>query len=164
MRRWWLLIALLLSLGVNVGLLSTAALLHLRAPGRGAGERERPPRVRVERFAGRLGLDGEKRSRFVERQEGFLDTSAALRQRLARTHRELRREIAAPHPDRERIARLLDESARTFRELESALADHVLATRSLLDPGQERRFLDSVERRRGPFSPRRPAGGPGRRF
>lgn len=160
MRRWWLAIALLLSLGVNLGIL--AVLLTHRAgpraerpaleepgPGRPGNQRfpgEPPPRV--VRLADRLGLEGEQRRRFIALQRRFFVETVRLRTERAEIQRELRRELTAPEPDRERVQTLLRESARTVLALEQALAKNVMATRELLDPEQEELYLDIISRLR----------------
>ncbi len=87
---------------------------------------------------------------------------------LAGTQREVRRELTAPEPDRQRIDELLKEASRDFLVLEQALARNVVSTREILTPEQEREYLDIVSRMRPPepgrFGPPRqlPGRGPGR--
>ncbi|HEX7186204.1 MAG TPA: hypothetical protein VF756_30545 [Thermoanaerobaculia bacterium] len=167
MRRWWLAIALLLSVGVNLGILAVL-LTH-----RGGPRPERPvldepepgrpsdrpfprdldpgePPSRVVRLADRLGLEGEQRRRFISLQRRFFMETLRLRTERAEIQRELRRELTSPEPDRERVQTLLRESARTFLALEQALARNVIASRELLDPEQEELYLDIVSRLRPP--------------
>lgn len=180
MKRWGLAIALLLSLGVNVGVLLTLALGGglggdgdpFEGPPRGPeGVRERPwdrggPPPEMERFVDRLGLEGEGRERFVELQRDFLRTAFEARRRRMELQRELRRELTAPEPDREKAERLVEEMAKTFHALETRMVRTVLESRALLDEEQERRYLHMMGRLRsrlerfdrGPVDP-----GPGRR-
>lgn len=207
MRRWVLWIVLLLSLGVNVGILLTLALdrgggggteetveiprdLTRELGTEAAGERPgfEPPGPRgggpmrvLERLADRLELTGEPRERFLDLQRSFLRTGFEGRRQRWRLERELRRELTAPEPDRQRVEALVDELAATFRDMERNLASTVLETRDLLGPEQERLYLgflqrlrrhldDEVRRRaRGPRPPRSrqgpppvPGGGEGR--
>lgn len=159
MRRWWLAIALLLSLGVNVGLVAAVAIQRLRPPvpplpvrpDGGAG---------IQRLADHLGLEGERRLRFVELQgELFLRTQAG-RQSMNRIHRQLREELTRREPDRQRVEAILDESARTYAEMERAMAEVILETRELLTPRQQRQYLRVIGRLRAGAGP--PASGPRR--
>lgn len=188
MRRWWLALALLLSLGVNLGILGTLAVQRLRpeppaagdpaarpetvpprpegAPGKPPPE-ERPLPPPLLRLTDRLGLEGEERERFLAVQRQFFVATSNERWRLAALHRELRRELFAAAPDRGRIEALLGEIGDTYAALEEAMAQNVLASREILDPEQERQFLELVRRlRAGQLRPpgqrgrqRGPAGG-----
>jgi Spy/CpxP family protein refolding chaperone len=105
------------------------------------------PQARLQRLADRLGLQGEVRERFIAQQRSFFLATAHDRQRLRRIHAELRRELASPEPDRARTDRLTEEASRTYLELERAMVANVLTTREMLDPEQERLFLEFVGRR-----------------
>lgn len=176
MKRWWIVIALLLSLGVNVGLLAAVAVRRLgpaqavpRAPSpeRPGPAPEGPPGnnpARLVRLADHLGLEGEVRQRFLEVQWRFFERTARLRFRQGEVHRELRRTLVRGEPDRQRIGALLDESARLYRGLEEALAESVVASRAILPPREEGEYLRLVGRLRrqgapalqGQRPPRRP--------
>lgn len=176
MKRWGLAIALLLSLGVNVGVLLTLAVggwgndaevdatlpEELDDPAerverpweRGAG----PPRE-MTRFVDRLGLEGEERERFVELQREFLRTAFESRRRRMEIQRELRRELISPEPDRDAAERLVREMAETQRAVETQLVHTVLESRALLSEEQERHYLRFMGRLQGRLS----RGGEGRR-
>ena len=141
MRRWGLAIALLVSLGMNAGILATLWVGKARA--RSWAERPRPEAAmpNLERFADRLELGGETRRRFLEIQSQFFATTRGERRRLQSLRSDLRRALAAGEPDRAAVDRVLAEMAEVQPRLDRALADNVLATRELLDPAQERRFL-----------------------
>lgn len=165
MRRWGLMIALILSLGVNAGILATLALSGGdRSPGAESGPAgsNRPPggphgrpaagppgepRVpelaaqRLERLADDLGLAGADRERFLELQRGMLGEGLRLARERFRLQAELRRELLADEPDRERVDLLIGEIAAVFTRLEQSTASAILDTRELLDPEQERRYL-----------------------
>ena len=160
MRRWGLVIALLLSLGVNLGVLGTLAVHRLnpreRAEERGRerrwerGERERDgdgvPQQRLERLADRMELQGAARERFLVQQRQFFAATRRDRLGLRRVRADLRRQLIADQPDRARIAALAAEASRIYLSLEKAMAENVLATRELLGPEQEAAFLDFVAR------------------
>lgn len=168
MRRWWIVIALLLSVGVNVGILAALATRRAIRP-----ERQPPPPVREEagpiegqepdghprasRLADRLGLEGEPRRRFLEQQQQFFEKTVRIRLHMVETQREVRRELMSEEPDRQKIDALLQDSARDFLRLEQALATNIVESRKLLDPEQEEEFLRVVARLRpqaGGFGPR----------
>jgi len=128
------------------------------------------PLPRFTRLADRLDLEGEARRRFLEIQRQFFEETLRIRMRQAETQREVRRELIASEPDRERIDELLRQAARDFLALEQALARNVVATRSILTPEQEEEYLRIVSRLRPPGpagfgqqGPRRRPP-PGRRF
>lgn len=177
MRRWWLIIALLLSVGVNVGILAVLATRQMARPERQGPPPPPPPREepapppgpeeggqqengppRAGRLADRLGLEGEPRRRFLAVQQRFFEQTVRLRLHMSETQREVRRELMAPEPDRQKIDALLEDSARDFLNLEQALAANVVDSREILDPGQEEEFLRVVASLRpqpaGGFGPR----------
>lgn len=190
MKRWWLWIVLLLSLGVNAGILATLALSGRAIPGSSdrpgtdpetdrRTDRERPWRpdgplggpsgnahgeARIlDRLADRLDLEGEERERFLDLQRSFFRQAFQARLQAQRLQRELGRELTAPKPDRGRIEELIGELTRTRGELDRALAETVLGTREVLDEPQEGRYLAFVQRlreRMGPEGPVRHRRGP----
>jgi Spy/CpxP family protein refolding chaperone len=176
-RRWWVVIALLLSVGVNVGILAALATRrasHLErperqppppreelAPGPGEGGLEEGGPPRASRLADRLGLEGEPRSRFLSLQQQFFERTVRIRLHMAETQRKVRRELMSPEPDQQKIDALLQDSASDFLSLEQALAKNVVESREILDPEQEKeflRFVASLRPQAGGFGPR-----PGRR-
>lgn len=160
MKRWWLVIALLLSLGLNLGVF--AALVARRAA---RPDRPRPdagaamtnpggnPIPRLPRLADRLALEGEERRRFLELQWKLFEESSRLRLQLGEVHREVKREMVRDQPDRQRIERLLQESSRVYLNLERSLARNILATRELLGEEEERQYLALIGRIGIPMSP-----------
>jgi hypothetical protein len=187
-RRWWLLIALLLSLGVNVGILATLAASGridrpvrppagpaYGPPGPAGEDRPQLPAAagwRLERLADGLGLAGEDRERFLELQHRMFEDGIALARERFALQAELRRELLAAEPDRQRIEILIGEISAVFTRLEENTASGILDTRELLDPEQERRYLRVVAQirprllREGagvserPWRQRRPPGPP----
>ncbi len=146
MKRWWLVIALLLSVGMNVGLLVALA-LDRPAVTQKQQEALRPAAAgRIPQLAARLGLEGVERRRFIQRQRQFFAETAVSRARLPEVRREIRAELTRPTPDRARIEELLRESGELFLSLERSLVVNVLDTRALLGPEQERRYIDLISR------------------
>ena len=99
MRRWWLVIALLLSVGLNVGILAAIAARRINlAAGAGAkqpGAVNQPPDPlpRLPQLANRLGLEGEERRKFLDIQWNLYQETSHLRLQLGETHRNLRHEL-----------------------------------------------------------------------
>ncbi|HVT58144.1 MAG TPA: periplasmic heavy metal sensor [Thermoanaerobaculia bacterium] len=144
MRRWWLAIALLLSVGMNLGLFVAMAL-------------SRPEFLRTQeavlrpgnpgqlwRLADRLGLKGEARERFLERNRRFWKETAGPRQRLPEIRKLVRAELIRDHPDPARLEALQREAADLFLTLERSLTETVLDSRAMLSPEEERRYIDLI--------------------
>ncbi len=146
MKRWWLVIALLLSVGTNLGLLVALA-LGSPAVARQQQAFMRPAAPgRWEQLANRLGLEGPARRRFLQRQRQFVSETAGPRARLPELRREVRAELARPKPDQARIDELLRESSDLFLSLERSLVRNVLDTREILPPDAERKYTDLISR------------------
>ena len=102
----------------------------------------------VGRLADRLGLEGEAREKFVAQQKRFFVGMARDRMRLNQVHRQLRQELVAEQPDQARIDALLEQASQVYLALERSLVENVLASRQILDPAQERMFINFVSRLR----------------
>ncbi len=159
MKRWWLVIALLLSLGANVGILASLAFQARSAGGPAdaatppapdvpAPRGERLPTRMVHRMADELGLEGEKRAAFVEIQRTFFEQTISARSRMARLQDEIRREITSEDPDREALDALLGELSAAHTDLERAFVNNLLDSREVLDAEQEMRFRHFLRRMR----------------
>jgi len=151
-RRWWVVIALLLSLGVNLGLVAAVATRRIAARPERPGPQEMggEPLPRFRRLADHLGLEGDQRRQFLDLQRQLFEETVRVRMRQAESQREVRRELVSREPDQERIDALLQQSARDFLTLEQALAKNIAATREILSPGQEREYLQIISRMRPP--------------
>jgi hypothetical protein len=153
-KRWWLVLALLLSLGVNVGILATIAVARLR-PAEAQKAPQGPPEKRLARLADRLKLAGGERERFLTLQRQFFTDTGHDRKRLQQIYRQVRRELISARPDSARIEELLAESSQVYLKVERAVTANVLETRKILKPEQESIFLDLIEKMRpgqGPFA------------
>ncbi len=159
MKPIWLWIALLLSVGVNLGVLATIGTHRLREPApwdRGPRE-EGPP---VGRAADRLGLEGEKRDAFIQIQTDFFQRMKESREELENLRLELRRELTGETPDRAVVDGLIEEMGQAYSRLDRVFVDNVLKSREILNPEQESRYLVFLERihRQGRPGHRRPEG------
>ena len=160
MKRSWLIVALLLSVGINLGIVTVIGLSRIRGPRQWEGRLEESFGPRFARMADRLGLEGEQRQGFQAQQREFFEAMRELRMKLEIARRQLQGEVVAQEPDRERIDALLRQSAELTAALERLFVDNVMMSRELLDRRQERLYFGFLDRlRRG--DERRP--GPGRR-
>jgi hypothetical protein len=175
MRRNWLLLALLLSVGVNCGLLGMGIARHRLlerwaddsrgdpgdrrgrharpidrfgppGPGEPDAASDRPFRRAGVRLADRLGLEGEVRESFLGLQRALAERVHDGRERLDGARRELRRELVAEQPDSARVEELIAAIVREQEALDRALVANVLAARELLEPTAEGEYLRFVER------------------
>lgn len=176
MKRWWVVIALLLSLGINLGLLAALAggwwsqrgtADEVHADGGDGGEAwpgghegpagpagpgpHLPPHVGppLERVADHLGLEGDTRQRFLDLQRELIREMSDVRLRRAELDRELRGQLTATAPDEARIEELTAAKAELVLEAERATTRTILETRGLLDSEQQRRYLHVLQRLRG---------------
>lgn len=177
--RRWLVPALLLSVGVNLGLLIGFGVRQFDGGSQGAdGWRERRTghelaertpeehqgRMRFEALAQRLDLEGATREEFIQRQQRFLERTERLRRTRDEARRGLHRALTAEVPDQKQVAERLEVAVKASAEMEKALVEHVLEARELLDGEAERRYLRFLEhlvsrrgeRARRPGSRRRP--------
>ena len=122
-----------------------------------------PAELFGRRFADELRLAPDVRQRFLDAQRQMAARTFAGRREVSQLRDELRREIAAPAPDRARLDALVAELAGRQAELDRGFVDGVLATRALLDERDFATYLRLVDRvideRRGgpaPGAPFRP--------
>jgi hypothetical protein len=156
-RRWWLVLVLLLSLGLNVGILAAIAARRATLMARpnaarqdqaGTAGNNNPNNVdpvpRLTRLANRLKLEGDQRRKFLDIQWNLYQETARQRLQLNEIHRALRQELTHPNPDRPRVEGLLNESSQIYLALERSLVNNVFATRDLLGPEKEADYLKIV--------------------
>ncbi|MFN7943213.1 MAG: periplasmic heavy metal sensor [Thermoanaerobaculia bacterium] len=145
MRRWGLVVALLLSLGVNLGLIGMAVARRALAGPSLVDRWSRGERV-GEMLADRLRLDGDRRERFLVVQRQL---AAAVREhRLAMNdlRRDLRAELTGEVPDRARVDALVDRLAGHQAALDRAFVDSVFASRELLSGRELAEYLKFLDR------------------
>lgn len=164
---WGLFALLLLSIGLNLGFLigqlrgvagpgSAEAPSGPRPPVAREGATRRPPPAEGPRRIGeRLGLSGEELEKFTAIQQEFLSRMMETRREQGRVRSRLRYELTSPEPDREEIRSLIEEAAGLTARMDRILADHVLASRDLLDGDAETLYLRHIAR----LGPRRAVPG-----
>lgn len=148
MKRSWLVVVLLLSVGINIGIVTMIALSRAKAPQHWPERIEQTDGPPIGRLAMRLGLEGEQRERFVAQQRRFFESFQQVRMELEVTRQQLRGEVGARDPDPERIDELLRQSAELTAALDRLFIDNVMTTRQMLDRRQERLYFGFLDRLR----------------
>lgn len=157
MKTWWLVILLLLSVGLNLGMIlprlwsggSETPLEIAMEPGgpETMGEEATPVLPRVfYRMADELRLAGDERRAFLDLQQNFFERTRAARLRISHHQSQMRRELVAAEPNRTETDRLLEELAGAHSDLERAFVSNLLDTRELLSGRRERLFLRMMGR------------------
>lgn len=158
MKRLGLVFVLLLSLGINIGVLATLgfskarrseAMRTIRPPGP-------PPEVRA--LADRFGLKDGSAEQFRELHRSFFTSSMENNREIRELRQQLLEELTSDMPDRDHLSTVLDEISAVERQREEAYIDLTLRSRELLGGrGEEayRRFVRQRLRGGGP------GGGPG---
>lgn len=154
MKRWFWVIAFLLSIGLNLGwaghrlwlgqrsAVEDELLEELDRSGEDRPDAARPEAARLlERMANDLRLRGETRRAFLSLQRQYFEQAIAGRRALGELQHRARREILRRQPNREVIDALLLEINETQLRLEQGFVDHLFACREILDPPRQRRFL-----------------------
>lgn len=161
MRRNWLVLALLLSVGVNCGLIGMGIARHRMVERWAGAERDdRPPGREGVRLADRLELTGGERESFLRLQRELAERVHSGRRQIDESRRDLRRELTAPEPDRARVEELLAAINREQDALDRALVANIFAARQLLDGPAERDYLRFVDRFGAAVAGPRPSGPP----
>lgn len=192
MRRGWLGIALLVSLGLNIGLVSAVLAgrwaqsrevaespaviasgdgTSLETPRWGADGRGRaqgrfhgpPGEPPVGRLADHLGLAGERRERFLGLQRRFVATQLETRRERRAVAADLSRELASAEPDTTRVDRLISRLGEVYLVGERTTAEVILESRGLLDAEQQEVYLRFLRHLRRPGGPSGERPGPPRR-
>ena len=149
MKRSWLIVALLLSVGINIGVLTVIGLSRVgrSRTWQSADERSAGPPP-MERLVERLDLEGDQRQEFLTEQRRFFEAFDDVRVELQANRRRLRSEVASDDPDPELIEALLGNSAELTAKLDRLFVDNVMMARRLLGPRQERIYFGFLERMR----------------
>ena len=154
MKRLFLPLLLVLSLGVNIGLVvdqlaGSDRPEDAQATSGETTDRPLPPRLqrRLERMAGDLSLEGEARERFLELQRQFFARTIDSTEKARSARRELRQVLLSEMPNRARAEELLRQAGAAQTAVEVAFVDNFFETRALLEsPEQLRRFQRFMRR------------------
>ena len=162
MKRWWLVIVLLLSLGVNLGILSAMAISRL------APDESRPSSGRFPQAVGdtrdlarRVGLAKEETHAFRALHQRFFERTRQQRRASMELRQHLLAELTADEPNRQRIDDILARLSAAEAEMERAMVETTLQSRELLDSEQETRYLRFLVSRLHRIGGRPGMGGPG---
>jgi len=155
MKQKVLLVALVVSVGLNVG--AFAMLLYRRSV-EGAPEREPHP------LAVALDLTEDQREMMRARRERMLDEMEPLRKQLHAKRGEVLALLKEPEVDAARRDRLFAEIANLQMRLELKVFEDMRETMRMLTPEQQERFLKHLDegfRRKHEHFARGPVHGPG---
>ena len=146
MKRGWIWVALLLSVGINIGVLATIGASRVRREARSERPRDPGGSPPFERMANHLQLEGGEREEFIEIQQRLF---RAVRQHQVSLHElrgELRREVMGETPEPAKVDGLLAEIGDTHMDLDRLMVESVLASRQILTPKQQKRYFQILER------------------
>lgn len=163
-------ILLAMSLGINIGLISTS-LLHKTGerrpgPGPGAGPPVDPRRMvehHVTRMTLHLGLSPEQQKAIRSLLERSAPQQTHLQLEVQKTSRRLADAFSAPEFDEKRFFALVREASDARSRLDFLSAEMLVGEASVLTPEQRRMFAEVAPTiHAGPQRPQRD-GGPPRR-
>jgi Spy/CpxP family protein refolding chaperone len=156
-KRWLIVVLLLLSVGLNIGLLAQRgrekrerqerreARQEARQNPESRAARERPLLKRLlERMVEEVGVAGEQRDKFIAIHESFFDRTLATREKLRQGQRALRDNLTSPQPDRALADSQAAEIAAAQKEVEAAFIESYFATTAILDQDQRQRYSKLV--------------------
>jgi Spy/CpxP family protein refolding chaperone len=149
MKHKIVIVALVVSVALNVGALATYVYRRATAP-----KMPEPP----GRFAEELGLTEEQHEMMHAQREKAFREMEPLRQRMDRKRSEVLALLKEPEIDVARRDRLFAEIADLQMQMELLTFNNMCQTRDMLRPEQRERFVDMVEER---FRHRHEHFGPG---
>ena len=164
MRRHALFLALLVSVGINCGLIGVGIARHRMRAAEAEFAEGRPLLRDGGLLADRLRLAGDAREQFLRLQRELAERVHSGRRQIDEARRELRQELVSSRPDRARVEELLTQLARAQDALDRALVANVQSARDLLDGAAEREYLRFVERFGPAMAGPRPPGPPPARW
>ncbi len=153
MSRWWLLL-LVLSLGLNTGLLWRV--LERRpeplpppeqaARGRAEGgvEWEKRAEARHRRLADRIGLDPLRRARFLDIRREAVPTLLSLRQDVREARHELHGVLREAPSDTQRLHSCLARLAAAQGRVDSLVVSNMRRELGLLEPREREIYLSAM--------------------
>jgi len=165
MKRSWVWVALLLSVGINIGILATVGVSRVRREARSERSPDQNGAPPFERIANHLQLEGEEREEFIEIQKRLFRASRQHQEALHQLRAELRHEVMSDSPKPAKVDELLADIGETHKDLNRLMVESVLASRKIMTPEQQRRYVQILERiqdgsrrfgSRGGMSPGRP--------
>lgn len=167
MNKGLLGMALLLSIGFNLGLLLSrrpepepARLLETVDAGRAEGD-PRPSVGDFDELLAELELLPDERRQFLAIHRRFFRHTRQSQARLKALRLEIEAELIRPQPREQRLQEMVREMVQTSLSVEQALIRTTLRGRQLLGPQREGPYLEHLERRlERSRPPRRPSKAP----
>ena len=162
MKRGLLVLALVFSLGVNIGLAFQILAPGDDLPAKPQPELEPQPtdteplraqnpvdrrgqrRPGMRQIVDRLGLEGERRRQFVEVKRDFFRRTTQQRQEVQALQAELAELVAQPEVDKVQMYATLERLAAAHGELERLFVEHYLATLDLLEPDEQQIYRSFI--------------------
>lgn len=106
-----------------------------------------PYNRRADLFRGQLGLDNAQRQSFMNFNREFNQRARSITGRMNSLRYRMVEELAASHPDRERLDSICVDIGQLHTELKRATVDYYLKMKSVCDPEQQvelNRFFERI--------------------
>jgi Spy/CpxP family protein refolding chaperone len=132
MRRRWLVLALLLSLALNAGLVTAILMRH-----RGHREPMRVPDT---------GLPKETQAKLEENFKRFHGRMEQLKSQMRTEREKLLDLLASPAPSQEEIQAQQQTIQAISAAMTQTITEHFLEQKKLLTPEQQKKFFDALRR------------------
>ena len=152
-RRYFLQVALALSLVLNLFFVVGAAWIRIHAP-----VPAMTPQQHLQQMADELGLDAQQRRAFDDYSKTMSERLQELRQAIRPLVSQAWSEVAKPQANETTIMQLVDEAGQRRREFVGRLTTTTLSFLATLTPEQRRKFVELAHQRPRPWSPPRDQG------
>lgn len=138
MKTKILTILLIISLGINVGVIFAFGFRGRRAP-------RLRPEFRRERLQRSLDLTDEQNQMFEKYRKELNNQLAPLREKIHQKRRELLALLKADTIEEEKVNAVLAEIANLQAEIEKNVVHHSIKIRKMLTPEQQKKFITVLE-------------------
>lgn len=140
MKTKLLIILLVISLGINAGVIFAFGFRHWHA-------KRLRPEFRRERLQLQRSLDlSEEQNQLFEKYRKELNNQLSpLREKIRQKRRELLGLLKTEEIDEEKIDKLLSEIAELQSEIEKTVVRHSIQIRKILTPAQQKKFIGFLE-------------------
>jgi len=146
MRNKWLVLALVLSVAVNVGVLGSFGYRLIR---------KNPPAVCVEEDSGsaldrltdEIGLSSDQKQAFADLRNSFEPRIKSLRDSLMEKRTKLVEALKLPEASLDGLLPQVEEIEAIQAELQKLVVDQMLKEKALLTVDQQQKFLSMISTR-----------------